>query len=298
MVMNFVTETRKYSPQTDSEKLDIEKWNKRLTLYPGFQLRCMELNAPRNVAVDFRRDHPFLEFGCLLSGKLTGFARTDNGQNRYVEGHPGQTWCSFHNKSRGTIEYLAGQTVRVVLFHLHGPLLENLSLPRKGHALNTSGRLTPAVNKIVQQIIQINDHTDTCNQLLLTSKAYELLFHLSSYENEDTDPDHSAECRQKVKKAQDILNHNLASPPCLSDLARKTGLCKTNLATQFKKQSGTTVFGYLRQQRLARAKELITLHNLSASEAAWEVGYSSLSSFHRAFCARYGATPGSFAPKP
>ena len=288
--MDFVTETQKYPPQ-----IDIEKWNKRLTLYPGFQLRCMELNATRNVVADFRRDYPFLEFGCLLSGKLTGSARTDNGQNRYVEGHPGQTWCSFCNKSRGTIEYLAGQTVQVVLFHIHGPLLENLSLPRKGHSLNTSGHLTPAVNKIVQQIIQINDHTDTCNQLLLTSKAYELLFHLSSYE--DTDPDYSTENRQKVKKAQDILNHNLASPPCLSELARKTGLCKTNLAREFKKQSGTTVFGYLRQQRLARAKELITLHNLSASEAAWEVGYSSLSSFHRAFCAHYGATPGSFTPK-
>ncbi|MCG8552998.1 MAG: AraC family transcriptional regulator, partial [Desulfobacterales bacterium] len=89
-------------------------------------------------------------------------------------------------------------------------------------------------------------------------------------------------------------DNNLASPPSLDLLARKSGLCVTYLTETFKKTFGTTVFGYVRQQRLSRAKELIAVHGMDASHAAWEVGYSSVSSFHRAFLAEYGTTPGSY----
>lgn len=94
--------------------------------------------------------------------------------------------------------------------------------------------------------------------------------------------------------ARKILDNNLASPPCLEVLARKSGLCATYLTEGFKKTFGKTVFGYIRQQRLLRARELIAVHGMSASNAAWEIGYSSLSSFHRAFLAEYGTTPGSY----
>jgi AraC-like DNA-binding protein len=306
--MNLVTQdnkndilqfTGKVAPQ-----MNADPWGKCLTLHPGLQLRCMELNESRNVAIDFQRDCPFLEFGCLLSGRISGRALLENGQKQYIEGRPGQTWCSFCTQARGTMEYLSGQTICVVLFLICGSLLKDLPLFRQGgqaltangRSFSTCGNLTPAVSKIVQQIMQINERADASNQLLLISKAYELLFLLSI--DESPDDTQSRERRQGVERAQDILNRNLASPPSLTNLARQSGLCVTSLTEAFKKQAGTTVFGYLRQQRLARAKELITLHRMSASEAAWEVGYSSLSSFHRAFCSRYGATPGSFCRRP
>jgi AraC-like DNA-binding protein len=100
-----------------------------------------------------------------------------------------------------------------------------------------------------------------------------------------------------VEKAREILEQNLAAPPSLADIARKSGVCVTCLTEKFRKQFGTTVFGYLRQRRLEQAKELMTRHGLSASEAAWEVGYSSLSSFHRAFMAKYGARRRGLQPK-
>ncbi|WP_321414558.1 AraC family transcriptional regulator [uncultured Desulfobacter sp.] len=303
--MDIVNSAPNYASQGIG-RIDVDQWSSCLTLHPGFQLRCMELDEPRNVAVDFQRNCPFLEFGCLVSGRLRGQALLGNGQKQQIEGQPGQTWCSFCPSAKGTIEYFSGQTVCVVLFVIYGPLLKNLPLLSsgrrileiEGQSFNCVGSLTPVVNKVVRQIRQLNEGKDTINQLLFMSKAYELLFHLSRHDPAGgVEEDLSFEKQQSVKQAQDILNRNLASPPSLEELARQTGLCVTNLTEEFKKQSGTTVFGYLRRQRLARARELIALHDMSASEAAWEVGYSSLSSFHRAFCALYGATPGSFSPK-
>jgi AraC-like DNA-binding protein len=310
--MNVVIENRKYDRMHNAEtclsETVFDQWGQFLTIHPGLQLRCMELTEPHHVAVDFQRNEAFLEFGCMLSGRLCGCARLGNGRTQYFEGGAGQTWCAYQTKAYGTIEYLSGQTICVMLFLISGPLLKHLPLFQPGRAalsarhsdgdsFSTTGKLTPAVRPIVQQIMRINKGADTSNHLLLMSKAYELLFHLSTASNEDRENIHDQEKRQAVKRAQDILNRNLTSPPTLADLARQSGLCVTNLTREFRKQFGTTVFGYLRRQRLARAKELITLHDMSASEAAWEVGYSSLSSFHRAFFARYGATPGSYGRK-
>lgn len=309
--MNTVIIHQRHDCRGHAEKplleIDDDQRCASLGLYPGLLLRYVELNEPEDVAVDFQCNGAVLEFGCLVSGQIRGCASYGNGRKRYLDAGPGQTWCSFCTKARGTIEYLPGQPICVISFLIYEPLLKNLPLLGSNaaalkeplwekEAFHTTGTLTPTVRQIVHQIVQGREHTDMPNQLLLMSKAYELLFHLSRVEHDggDNDKRHCPAKYQGVRRAQDILDQNLASPPSLVDLARQSGLCVTNLTEEFKKQFGTTVFGYLRQQRLARAKELITLYNMTASEAAWEVGYSSLSSFHKAFLSRYGTTPGSF----
>lgn len=288
--------------------LPAEPWGQSLLLHPGLEFHCMEFNTPRSVALDFPSHGPFLEFGCLLSGRICGCTRFGNGLRRPFEGRPGQTWCSFQPTSHSTIEYRSGQPICIVGFLVSGPLLKHFPFCRPGeNALvekgpgegffNITGHLNPTVRQVVQQILRIHERAEVSDQLLLLSKAYELLFHLSQGVHDSGEDAHARAKRQGARRAQEILNRNLASPPPLADIARLSGVCVTNLTEEFKKQFGTTVFGYLRRQRLARAKELITLDGMSASEAAWEVGYSSLSSFHRAFCSRYGATPGSYSRK-
>lgn len=281
--------------------LETEPWRQLFSLCPGLQFRYMELNGSSSISLDFHRREAFLEFGCLLSGHMSGCARLADGRELYFSGSPGQTWCSLCSPARGSITYLAGQPINVLLFLISGPLLKSLPLlppsdtwsGRAGSSIINCG-MTPSVRQIVKQILQIYQSPLPANMLLLMSKAYELLYHLSTaVPGELEDPDRQGKQRG-VKRALEILNRNLDSPLTLSDLARQSGMCVTKLTEEFKKKTGTTVFGYLRQQRLTRAKELITIHGMSASEAAWEVGYSSLSSFHRAFCAHYGTTPGSY----
>lgn len=99
---------------------------------------------------------------------------------------------------------------------------------------------------------------------------------------------------QRIYEARDILIYNMESPPTLTELAKKIGVCPTKLKTGFREVFGTTVFDYLKKQRLNLAKQLLAEEGKSPTEAAFEVGYASIPSFYRAFVKEFGATPGSF----
>jgi AraC-like DNA-binding protein len=287
---------------------DEDHWGKALTLQPGLQLYCVEWEASRSAAFEFQRNFACLEFGCLLSGQVRGNATVSEGEAQELDEAAGSAWCCCHNCAHGTFEYLAGQPLCAIYFLAYGAALEGLtsttmSLNSRGPSspkmrpFNKTTALTPSVCTVAQQIMQAARQPHTSNRLFLISKAYELLFHLS---NQEDDALHDMPERGKlsgVALAQEILDNNLTTPPSLNTIARESGLCVTSLTEEFKKHFGTTVFGYLRRKRLSRAKELIEDQRMSASEAAWAVGYSSLSSFHRAFSSQFGVSPGSLSRK-
>lgn len=278
-------------------------------LLPGLELLCMKLESSHDVAVCFRRDQAFLEFGCLLSGRVWGYSNHCGEEKRHFGGGPGQTWFSYCHKAHGTMEYRTGQPVCVVLFIVSAPLLDTfLPINQSGIvpepecnekliSFNGTGSFTPEVSRIVHQILQKNHQLDELSRLYLISKAYELLFHLVAEKNKEENGILPSVNPVSIHRASQILLENLEATPKLADIAKQSGLCLTSLNAGFRKLFGTTVFGFLRQERLSKAKYLMEHENKSASEAAWEVGYSSLSSFHRAFYAQYGVTPGYYSRK-
>jgi AraC-like DNA-binding protein len=97
--------------------------------------------------------------------------------------------------------------------------------------------------------------------------------------------------RRQLEMARDILTSNLENPPSLSELAKQIGLNTYKLKKSFKEVFGVPVFKYHQNQRLSTAHELIRNGNLTVQEAAWEVGYDSLSSFSNAFARKFGFRP-------
>jgi AraC-like DNA-binding protein len=103
--------------------------------------------------------------------------------------------------------------------------------------------------------------------------------------------------RENIYHAAEILLEAMDDPPGLFSLAKAVGLSHVRLNRGFREHFGTTVFGYLRQKRLEKAKHLIETHSMNVTEAAFDVGYSSLSTFSRAFYSQYGVTPSSCGKK-
>lgn len=97
--------------------------------------------------------------------------------------------------------------------------------------------------------------------------------------------------REKLELAREILTQNLDNPPSLNDLSRKIGLNTFKLKKEFKDYFGLPVFKYLQNERLTKANDLIRTKQASIQEAAWNVGYDSLSSFSNAFEKRFGYRP-------
>ena len=94
-----------------------------------------------------------------------------------------------------------------------------------------------------------------------------------------------------IRQAADILLQEMADPPSLIELSRRSGINDNKLKRGFKQIYGSTVFGYLHEQRLQRAKVLICDKDCSVNQVASAVGFKSCSHFSHVFRQTFGVTP-------
>nr|WP_319492841.1 AraC family transcriptional regulator [uncultured Desulfobacter sp.] len=139
-------------------------------------------------------------------------------------------------------------------------------------------------------------HQGVVRQIFLESKAMELVAYTLEQAFDTALPGSPirADERDRIMAARDMLVSRLKFPPSLTDLARQAGMSHTRLTRGFKKVFGCTVFAYLRQERLAYAKMLLSENRLTITEAAFEAGFCSSSHFAQAFGKQFGISPSQF----
>ena len=125
------------------------------------------------------------------------------------------------------------------------------------------------------------------------SKALELMAHFLF---EPKDPEffcmrQKRVARERVERAKELLSHNLTNPLTLEALGQEVGCSPFYLSRMFSREVGLTIPQYLRKLRMERAAELLRTGRYNVTEAATEVGYSSLSHFSKAFCETIGCCP-------
>jgi len=97
---------------------------------------------------------------------------------------------------------------------------------------------------------------------------------------------------ERVEKVIAILRANLAAPPTLDQIGAQVGCSPFYLSRTFSKEVGMTLPQFIRKLRMERAAELLRAGKHNVTEAAFEVGYSSLSHFSQAFHETFGVCPG------
>jgi AraC family transcriptional regulator len=97
--------------------------------------------------------------------------------------------------------------------------------------------------------------------------------------------------RERVGRTKELLARDLANPPTLEQLGQEVGCSPFYLSRSFSREVGLTIPQYLRNLRMERAAELLRTGRYNVTEAATEVGYSSLSHFSKAFCETIGCCP-------
>jgi len=102
---------------------------------------------------------------------------------------------------------------------------------------------------------------------------------------------HQRVSRDRIRRVQNLLAADLENPPTLDQLASSVGCSPFYLSRLFSRETGMTLSRYLRHLRLERAAELLRTGRYNVTEAAMEVGYSSLSHFSKAFTAQHGRCP-------
>lgn len=96
---------------------------------------------------------------------------------------------------------------------------------------------------------------------------------------------------RRACKAREILDGRLVDPPKALDLAREVGVNLTTLQANFKAVFGTTIFGYVRAQRLKMSRIMIIEHGLRVAEAGLRVGFSNPAAFTAAYRRHFGHPP-------
>lgn len=103
--------------------------------------------------------------------------------------------------------------------------------------------------------------------------------------------------QERVEQVTYLLKQNLSEPPSLEELGKKIGCSHFYLSRVFSAQTGQTITQYLRRLRMEKAAELLKSGEYNVTEAALEVGYSSLSHFSAAFHETFGCCPGLYPLK-
>jgi len=97
--------------------------------------------------------------------------------------------------------------------------------------------------------------------------------------------------KEKILKAREIILKRLNNPPTIPELSIQIGINQCYLKKGFKELFGSTVYDFVQEQRMLRAKLLLTTTDFTVSEVADKIGYSSASNFSSAFKKFTGVFP-------
>ena len=136
-------------------------------------------------------------------------------------------------------------------------------------------------------------YTGALRQLYLETKVSELfLLQVQALQNRpsrDTRLDRKdIEC---LHEARLYIEQHYHKPCTIIDLARMVGINQTKLKSGFKELFGTTVFGYVRDLQMEKARQLLSDEKLYINEVADQVGYKHPQHFAAAFKRKFGMLP-------
>lgn len=97
-----------------------------------------------------------------------------------------------------------------------------------------------------------------------------------------------------VNAARRLIDDDLANVPSLDDIAERVGTYREKLSLVFRERMGTTVFAYIRDQRLERGARLLRDTDIDVQGIALMVGFNNAGNFATAFRERVGVPPSAY----
>ncbi|MYM35980.1 response regulator [Duganella sp. FT50W] len=94
-----------------------------------------------------------------------------------------------------------------------------------------------------------------------------------------------------VNAVKRLIADNLAALPGLAEIARSVGTYREKLSQVFREQTGMTVFGFIREERIRRGEELLKDTDIDVQDIALLIGFNNAGNFATAFRERMGVTP-------
>lgn len=287
-------------------------WIHRIQLRSGLELLVQNVEFRGNSTRKIEYNNAFSAIE--ISFYITGDAKVSiNSRGQKSNFNSGQYRLGSPVNSTENIEYLAGQRSVFITIYGEPDILGTLNgnqlrqFPsqlqpiidgRNNLPYFQVGRITSTMKIAIEQILNCSYKAIT-KRLYLEGKVIELI--ACSLHQVLSNQDYSRsnlKLQQRdihcIHQVKSILLSNLDNPPSLFELAKQVNLNSQKLKQGFRQIFGTSVFAYLHEHRMEKARELLKLGNLNVTEVAGTVGYSSLSAFNAAFKRQFGMSPGAY----
>ena len=112
--------------------------------------------------------------------------------------------------------------------------------------------------------------------------------------SQDTKSRRQTDCYERLNASLNFINTNYMNDISVEDAARTAGFSKFHFSRLFKQFTDQTFCEYLNQRRISAAETLLMNQRLSVTDVALQSGFSSLSTFNRAFRNIKSCTPSEF----
>ena len=151
----------------------------------------------------------------------------------------------------------------------------------------------PSLQKIVDEIVT-ESVDETFKLFFLRIKAEELVCRLLM-ELEKRDEKHLYALNihdiQTIYKVKEQILEHLGTPPVIKELAVCANMSPSKLKRLFKQIFGNSIFSYYQEFRMKEAARLLKEEKLSVSDVGYQLGFTNLSHFSRAFKEHIGMMP-------
>lgn len=178
--------------------------------------------------------------------------------------------------------------------------LEKIQVPAdKEQFLFVKLFVSPEIRTIMTQIVGNRNMSINIMDEYLYAKAKEMSI-LHMY---DISVGHSKamainEYKMKLaQKVRDIIISDLSTHYSIDDLAKKLLVSGTVIKEAFVKVFGIPIYSFYQEKRLTVSKDLLNKPNMSVTEVAYNLGFSTPSNFIKFFKAKTGISPSHYQKK-
>ena len=154
--------------------------------------------------------------------------------------------------------------------------------------------LTPQMAEVLRAIFHHN-YPHGLSRLFIQGKLLELLAlffdKLLQREFNNTYENINTEDIETLFLVKQMIMDQIYDPPTIATIARQIGMSESKLKKIFKQVFGYSIYQYILLNKMQRAKSLLDTKKYNVSEVGFELGYSNLAHFAKAFKKQYQISP-------
>lgn len=275
------------------------------TLLNGAMIVQRQISIGHLLVMEVEHDFPFLKMQfelegySLFSSALAGVPAVEipSGTHRLFF-LPEVKGCLSYPHSRSTLE------INLSVDFLNRIFSHDLSVLNQFGAAVTGMRpallselgmpILPEMKKCIQEIISC-PYEGVLKKIYLENKVSELLmmqlFQRDNFPQLKTEIKISKKEMEKLFYVKELIEKNMKHPYTIIQLAELAGMNDCKLKRSFKQVFGHTLFGYLTDLRLSKAKLLLSGNEHNISDVSYMIGYKHSQHFTTAFKKKYGILP-------